>query len=206
MTVQFKYDHNGLRTQKIVTENGVTTTTNYTLHGKLLMHMTRGTDTLHFFYDANSRPAKVKYNGTMYTYVHNLQSDIVGIVDSTGALVVEYKYDAWGRPLSVEGSLKTTLGAVNPFRYRGYVYDEETELYYLRSRYYYPKVSRFILEDRIIGRRRLLQHNLYSYVCNTPVNASDPSGQIALDYATIEAIVEERKARNIEVCEKYFGK
>ena len=151
MTVQFKYDHNGLRTQKIVTENGVTTTTDYTLHGKLLTHMTRGTDTLHFFYDAQSRPVKVKYNGTMYTYVHKLQGDIVGILDSAGDLVVEYRYDAWGKAISVAGTLKTTLGAVNPFRYRGYVYDEETGLYYLRSRYYCPETTRFSTIDQYIG-------------------------------------------------------
>ena len=132
MTVQLKYDHNGLRTQKIVTENGITTTTDYTLHGKLVTEMRRGNDVLHFFYDAQSRTVKVDFNGTMYTYVHNLQGDIVGILDSTGALVVEYRYDAWGKAISVDGTLKTTLGAVNPFRYRGYVYDEETELYYLR--------------------------------------------------------------------------
>ena len=71
----------------------------------------------------------------MYTYLHNLQGDIVGIVDNAGALVVEYKYDAWGRKLSVTGSLSGTLGRRNPFRYRGYVWDEETGLYYLDSRY-----------------------------------------------------------------------
>ena len=62
------------------------------------MHLTRGSDKLHFFYDAQSRPAMVEFNGTFYSYVHNLQGDIVGIVDSAGNLVVEYKYDAWGNP------------------------------------------------------------------------------------------------------------
>ena len=75
--------------------------------------MTVGTNKLHFFYDNASRPAMVKYNGVLYTYVHNLQGDIVGIVDASGNLVVEYKYDAWGKPLSVSGSMATTLGTVN---------------------------------------------------------------------------------------------
>ena len=60
--------------------------------------------------------------------------DIVGIVDSNGILVVEYKYDAWGKPLSTTGTLAGTLGKLNPFRYRGYVYDEEKGLYCLNSR------------------------------------------------------------------------
>ena len=67
-TVQFKYDHNGLRVGKVV--NG--TETKYQLHGKLLTHMTVDNDNLHFFYDAQSRPAKVSYNGVIYTYIHNL--------------------------------------------------------------------------------------------------------------------------------------
>ena len=46
-----------------------------------------------------------------------------------GNLVVEYMYDAWGKPLSVTGSLKTSLWELNPFRYRGYVWDAENGLY-----------------------------------------------------------------------------
>ena len=75
-TVQFKYDHNGLRVGKVV--NG--TETKYQLHGKLIMHMTVGEDNLHFSCDAQSRPAKVSYNGVLYTYVHNLQGDVVGLL------------------------------------------------------------------------------------------------------------------------------
>ena len=78
-----------------------------------------------------------------------MHGDIVGIVDSAGALVVEYKYDAWGKPIA-RRSLTTAyeaLGRLNPFRYRGYVYDEETGLYYLRSRYYRPEWGRFVNAD-----------------------------------------------------------
>lgn len=176
--VQFKYDHNGLRTQKIVTENGVTSTTNYTLHGKLITHMTKGTDSLHFFYDAQSRPAKVRFNGALYTYVHNLQGDIVGLLDSNGTLVVEYRYDAWGRKLSTTGSLAATLGKHNPFRYRGYVYDEETELYYLRSRYYNPETERFLNVDKFGGTKgKLISHNAFAYCNNAPVENKDSNGQ-----------------------------
>ncbi len=59
------------------TVNGVAT--NYTLHGKNVVHITRGNDDLHFFYDAQNRPAVVVYNGTPYSYVKNLQSDIVAL-------------------------------------------------------------------------------------------------------------------------------
>ena len=54
-----------------------------------------------------------------YAYIHNLQGDIIGIVDSNGTEVVKYTYDAWGKVLSTTGSLASTLGTVQPFRYRG---------------------------------------------------------------------------------------
>ena len=116
--------------------------------------MTQGANSLHFWYDAAGKPALVEWNnGTTsekYAYLHNLQGDIVGIIDSTGVEVVKYTYDAWGKILSTTGTLANTLGKINPFRYRGYVYDEETGLYYLRSRYYHPTWDRFINADCII--------------------------------------------------------
>ena len=100
-----------------------------------IVHMTQGDNDLHSFYDAQGKPAMVRFNGADYFYVYNLQGDVMAMIDANGAQVVEYVYDAWGKPLSKTGSLKDTLGTVNPFRYRGYVFDEETGLYYLRSRY-----------------------------------------------------------------------
>ena len=60
----------------------------------------------------------------------------MGIIDAAGNLVVEYRYGAWGKPLSVTGTLKTPLDRLNPLRYRGYVYDPDSGFYYLRTRYY----------------------------------------------------------------------
>ena len=135
VTAEFVYNADGLRVQKTV--NGVVT--KYTLHGKNIVHMISGADELHIFYDAQNRPAVVVYNGTAYAYVKSLQGDIVAILDENGNTVVSYGYDAWGAPLWCTGELAETLGKVQPFRYRGYVFDEETGLYYLRSRYYNPR-------------------------------------------------------------------
>ena len=146
-TVCFAYNENGLRVRKTV--NGVIT--DYTLHGKNIVHLTQGDNELHFFYDASNKPAIVDFNGTKYAYVHNLQGDIVAILDSNGSKVVEYKYDAWERQIGCDvaagNSNAAALSTLNPFRYRGYVYDEETGLYYLRSRYYNPVLCRFNTVD-----------------------------------------------------------
>ena len=109
--------------------------------------------------------------------------DVVGLLDNSGALVVEYKYDAWGKPIATTGSLAATLGKRNPFRYRGYIYDEETELYYLRSRYYNPLVGRFVNADVFVGiANRMLSHNQYAYASNSPVCRTDASGYYPSGY------------------------
>ena len=166
---EFVYNADGLRVQKTV--NGVAT--NYTLHGKNIVHMTKGNAELHFWYDAQNRPAIVEFNGTKYGYLYNLQGDVIGLIDSANTEVVKYTYDAWGKPLSVTGSLANTIGYYNPFRYRGYVYDVETGLYYLRSRYYNPSWGRFVNADT------LFNNNLYSYCNNRPAIMADSKGTSA---------------------------
>jgi len=173
VTAEFVYNADGLRVQKTV--NGVAT--KYTLHGKNIVHMTSGTDELHFFYDAQNRPAVVVYNGTAYAYVKSLQGDIVAILDENGNTVVSYGYDAWGAPLWCTGELAETLGKVQPFRYRGYVFDEETGLYYLRSRYYNVEENRFLSADEgIIVSNKLMTGNMYAYGKNTPICIEDSEG------------------------------
>ena len=123
----------------------------------------------------------VKFNGALYSYVHNLQGDIVGIVDSVGSLVVEYKYDAWGKPTLVRTltAAYEALAELNPFRYRGYVFDEETGLYYLQNRYYNPDRKRFVNVDAILGKQSiLLNHNPNTYCNNNPVINIDIEGKL----------------------------
>ena len=170
---EFVYNADGLRVQKTV--NGVTT--NYTLHGKNIVHMTKGNAELHFWYDAQNRPAIVEFNGTKYGYLYNLQGDVIGLIDSANTEVVKYTYDAWGKLLSVTGSLANTIGYYNPFRYRGYVYDVETGLYYLNSRYYCPNLIRFINGDSFVSTSQgVLSSNVFLYCANNPICREDSSG------------------------------
>mgnify|MGYP003195336916 CR=1 FL=1 len=67
------------------------------------------------------------------------------MIDLSGTEVASYVYDSWGNIRSVTGD--PILSELNPLRYRGYVYDEESELYYLQSRYYDPFVGRFLNAD-----------------------------------------------------------
>ena len=99
-----------------------------------------------------------------------MPSESVAILDENGNTVVSYGYDAWGAPLWCTGELAETLGKVQPFRYRGYVFDEETGLYYLRSRYYNPGWGRFVNADNYLST------NVFSYCGNVPSVFVDKNG------------------------------
>ena len=173
----YTYSADGLRTKRT---NG-TTTYNYVYNGSQLSQMTVGADTLHFTYDANGRPTTLTYNGTLYYYVTNLQGDVIAILGNQGETVVSYTYDAWGNILSCTGSMADTLGTYNPLRYRGYVYDQETGLYYVSSRYYDPEIGRFISPDTTdvltATPMGLTDKNLYAYCDNNPVVRVDHGGE-----------------------------
>ena len=142
------------------------------------------TETLYYAYDANGVPMSLTYTdpdgeSTTYYYATNIQGDVTAILDTTGTPVVEYTYDAWGNILTTTGSLADTLGKLNSLRYRGYVYDTETELYYLQSRYYNPEMGRFINADNYASTGQgLLGNNMFAYCANTPVSFMDSSGTV----------------------------
>ena len=128
-SVAYKYGADGLRTQKTVGN----TVYNYYYSDGLLVRQTWGSNYIDFLYDESGLAYSFIYNGTQYYYVKNLQGDVVAIANSTGTIVVNYTYDAWGNILYVSGSMASTIGAINPIRYRSYYYDTETGFYYLQE-------------------------------------------------------------------------
>ena len=180
--IDFLYNADGLRIAKqrvYYDANGEAylENTSYTLHGKNIVHLEHEGNNLHFWYDASGKPAVVEFNGVKYGYLQNLQGDIVGIIDSLGNEVVKYTYDAWGKPLSCTGTMAASLGKLNPFRYRGYVFDEETGLYYLRNRYYDVNWSRFLNADKLLGTQgKLLSTSIFAYCRNCCINFRDHLG------------------------------
>ena len=177
-TASYTYDEQGVRSSKTV--NGVMTTFSY--NGSLLMAQVQGSGSSQvkqlYSYDASGQLISVNYNGTEYFYLRNGQNDVVGLMDASGTRVVEYTYDAWGKLISTTGTLANTLGADNPFRYRGYYYDTETGLYYLMTRYYDPEVCRFISADVYMTTGQgVLGGNMWAYCGNNPVRRVEVLGQ-----------------------------
>ena len=177
----YTYNADGLRTQRtgFATDSttGVTAnrTYNYTYLGDQLTHMTVDGHTMYFTYDAAGTPLTMVYDGLKFYYITNLQGDVISIVDGNGTEFVRYTYDAWGK-VEAFGSA-TNLRFYNPLRYRGYVYDPETELYYLQSRYYDPEMGRFINADGLTSTGQgVLGNNMFSYCGNNPVIRIDSGG------------------------------
>ena len=178
-TWTYTYNADGLRTKR--TDGSSANTYSYIYDGTQLSYMKWEYDgeTLFFTYTDDGKPFTVWYDGEPFYYVTNLQGDVVALVDGTGEEVVAYSYDAWGKLLSCTGTMADTIGFLNPLRYRGYVYDTETGLYYLQSRYYNPELGRFINADDVAlldASGTLLGNNLFAYCENNPINRDDPTG------------------------------
>ena len=163
--------------------------------------MTKNGQTLNFFYDGAGRPAYFTYNNTTYYYVTNLQGDVIAILDSTGTVMVNYQYDAYGVLLQTGGAMADSLGKLNPLTYRGYVYDHETGLYYLQSRYYNPVIKRFISADNQLSTGSdLTGLNLFTYCGNNPVNRIDPTGEDWWHWALGAVVVAACAAATVITC------
>ena len=145
---------------------------------KNLIALVKGNDTLLFYYDSDGSATSFSYNGTMYFYVKNLQGDVIRIIDLAGTEVASYVYDAWGNIKDTKG--EPTIREINPIRYRGYVYDTETSLYYLQSRYYDPFTGRFLnADDTHYIMFPSLMANLYTYCDNNAISNTDTNGKTA---------------------------
>ena len=160
-----------------------------TLNGKVARETIKTnnslTAVLDFVYDESGKPFALKYstNGTSfqtYYYVLNLQGDVVKLIHYIPGFeyesVATYEYDAWGNIVSSSGR----LAEINPIRYRGYYYDNETGFYYLQSRYYDPANRRFISADSYQSTGQgFVGTNMFAYCNNSPVFLVDSYGNMA---------------------------
>ena len=180
MGVSFVYNADGLRASKTA---GGTTTDYYWLEGVLLGQKT-GNTYLTFLYDENGTVYGLKHNNTYLYYSFNAQGDVVGIINASGNVIARYDYDAWGNILSITNGAGVDISQnfghianINPIRYRGYYYDDETGFYYLQSRYYDPVTQRFLNADGYVSTGQgILSYNMFVYCGNNPVNRIDFTG------------------------------
>lgn len=106
--------------------------------------------------------------GSTYYYAQDFPGNVTGLTNSSGAIVNQYKY----KPFGVDNGSSETVA--NSVKFAGRQFDTETGLYYMRERYYDPKLGRFLSEDPVGLAAGV---NPYVYAGNDPVNFEDPSGE-----------------------------
>jgi RHS repeat-associated protein len=181
----YTYNANGIRNSKTV--DGIRHDF-YLDGGKILKEVWNG-NVLETVFDNEDSVCGIIYNGTPYYFLKNLQGDIIAITDNSGNVVARYSYDAWGVCTIAQDISGCNIATTNPFRYRGYYYDTETELYYLQSRYYDAEVGRFLNGDMpefAVFEQSVLGHNLFGYCGNEPVGCVDYSGFATTSYSGIK--------------------
>ena len=181
----YKYDSLG---QRVIKEEGNNKERYQYQDGRIKQVEKEGEYSLIYSYSSNGIIQSVSEISNKdiktYFYLIDIIGNIVGLVDGNGNIVVEYDYSSYGK---VEVKKDTVgISKKDHIRYKGYIYDEETKLYYLISRYYDPEIGRFISPDSVeyIEPSSISGLNLYVYCCNDPINMYDPSGNFAFFVAT----------------------
>ena len=176
----YTYNANGIRTSKTV--GGVKHT--YALDGTKILCETWNGNALVPLYDNEDSVCGIVYNDEPFYFQKNLQGDVIGIMDKDAHSVAKYSYDAWGVCTVTSDTSDCAIATVNPYRYRGYYYDNEIGMYYLQSRYYNPVVGRFVNGDDVpqvsFSQSDILSTNLFTYCHNNPSNMCDEDGESAV--------------------------
>jgi len=179
--VSFGYSATGLLTSKSIASQNW----RYFYEGdRLVRQLENSTTAIDFLYGQEGLLGFV-YNGETYLYQKNIFGDIVKILNSAGSVVAEYGYTAFGECNVITNV--NNIATINPFRYRGYLYEANSGLYYLKTRFYNPVTGRFISPDstKYLQPNVINGLNLYAYCNNNPVMNIDPTGHFAITLTTL---------------------
>jgi RHS repeat-associated protein len=162
-TSSYTYNGDGLRATKTV--SGSTAT--FVWDDESTPHLlTDGSND--YLYGPDGLPVEQIGSAASYWFVHDQVGSTRLLLDASGAQAGGYSYTPYG--------LATHTGtATTPLQYTGQYTDAETGLVYLRARYYDPATAQFLTVDPLIN----ITHTPYSYVDDSPLSGSDPSGDCA---------------------------
>ena len=192
-TIENQYDENQRRlTKKISSENKVIKFY-YDLDGHLSIE-DNGQGEIQYLYDSKGELLGFNYQDSLYFYEIDGQGvikEIYQISSNTKNVVAKYYYDGFGCILRKEGD--ENILKINHILYKGYYYDEETELYYCESRYYSPSLGKFISPNKIgfLDSHNFNGLNLYTYCANNPIfyKQSNTSSNLASSILDVMNII-----------------
>ena len=148
-------------------------TWNYVYDGNKLIREKSINNTLDFLYDEyDNLYGFIKDNSEKYLYIRDQLQNIIGITDINGKIVVKYSYDAWGALKNIEDTSSSGIGKLNPFRFKGYYYDNESRLFIVGQRYYNPEFCRFIqpVDASTLTPYSINEFNMFTLEDNSPTN------------------------------------
>ncbi|MEO7862052.1 MAG: RHS repeat-associated core domain-containing protein [Nitrospirales bacterium] len=169
-TSTYRYDGLGRRIEKVA--NGQTKRYIYDFEDVLLEY--DGSNGLQARYTHGpgiDEPIAVTRGGSTFFYHADALGSVNELTDGAGAIAKSYSYDAFGNILDQSGTVE------NSYTYAGREFDSESGLSYFRTRYYDPRIGRFLRKDPI---GLIAGVNLYAFVGNNPVNRFDPWGLFPL--------------------------
>ena len=201
-TAYFTYNSSGLRTSKTIQD----TVYEYFYSDDQLVSQTvtrehESTVYMNYCYGETGLEwilyKKVAYDGTilaekLYSVGHNPQG-MIDMLREYNYSSMEYQrsyfitYKAFGEMSGISEMFTASYDTVADYsiledvltvRYKDYLFDQETGLYYLQQRYYDPEIYRFISPDSLIAEGQgTNSYNLYAYCGNNPIMFADPSGE-----------------------------
>ena len=165
-TTSYSYNGDGLRTS--TTTGGVTKPLTYDITAQYSQLTFDGEN--YYIYGPDGLP--LEHIGGPYLTTQWYHHDVLGntrlLTEDDAAKSAEFNYDAYGNITGSAGRADTVL------KYRGEQQDRDTGYVYLRARIYDPSTAQFTTVDPLVAQTR----SAYGYAINSPLNFTDPSGQI----------------------------
>ena len=127
---------------------------------------------------------------TLYYFLTDERGNVTALTDANGNVLERYRYRVYGdfEILDAQFSPKNCNNqtcyatSLHNFLWGGSLYEPETNLYWMRNRYYHIDMHRFINQDPIgIWGDANNLGNGFAYVAGMVIEASDPSG-LATDF------------------------
>jgi RHS repeat-associated protein len=163
------YEYDGLGNRRKATRNGITTKFALDILGmsQVLMETDNANTPQYYYVYGLGLISRIKPDNTTRYYHGDFRGSVVAMTDAAGTVTHKYQYDEFGT------ILQKTEQDDNRFCYVGMagVQYEETNLIFMRARYYDPEIGRFLSEDPVWSA------NLYTYSNNNPINQHDPTGK-----------------------------
>ncbi len=177
-SVGFQYEAFGRRTQKSVTMDSTTTTTDYVYDGEdIILQLTSSGSTTHFVHGPGiDEPLAMVTDGSSYFYHADGLGSIIALTNASQTVVQRYSYDIFGMVSASDATF------ANSYAFTGREWDKELGLHYYRARYYDPMDGRFIAKDPIGFAGGDV--NVYGYVGTRVAGWRDPSGLDGLEALT----------------------